>query len=218
MRIAIMQPYFVPYPGYFRLFAEADLFVLFDCVQFPRRGYVHRNQFPDANENRQWLTLPLAPAARDIRICDLTFAADAPERLARQCRRFPSLADLPAEWRALFGAATGPLVPWLETSLALCNEALGLKTPLLRSSTLNLSAEHIGQDRIIKICQTLGATSYLNPPGGRHIYAQEVFNTAGLELLFLPPYAGSTWSVLHELQSGGRSQLVEEMRQTRLST
>jgi hypothetical protein len=39
-----MQPYFVPYAGYFRLFAASDLFVIYDCVQFPRRGWVHRNR------------------------------------------------------------------------------------------------------------------------------------------------------------------------------
>ena len=39
-----MQPYFVPYAGYFRLFAASDLFVIYDCVQFPRRGWVHRNK------------------------------------------------------------------------------------------------------------------------------------------------------------------------------
>jgi hypothetical protein len=37
--VAIMQPYFIPYAGYFRLFAATDLFVIYDCVQFPRRGW-----------------------------------------------------------------------------------------------------------------------------------------------------------------------------------
>ena len=56
--IAVMQPYFVPYAGYFRLFAATDLFVIYDCVQFPRRGWVHRNQLPGANGQPNWLTLP----------------------------------------------------------------------------------------------------------------------------------------------------------------
>jgi hypothetical protein len=42
--IAVMQPYFIPYAGYFRLFAASDLFVIYDCVQFPRRGWVQRNR------------------------------------------------------------------------------------------------------------------------------------------------------------------------------
>ena len=57
--VAIMQPYFFPYAGYFRLFAASDLFVIYDCVQFPRRGWVHRNLLPDASGSERWLTLPL---------------------------------------------------------------------------------------------------------------------------------------------------------------
>ena len=60
--IAVMQPYFVPHAGYFRLFAASDLFVVFDCVQFPRRGWVHRNRLPDAQGRARWLTLPLSKA------------------------------------------------------------------------------------------------------------------------------------------------------------
>ena len=56
---AVMQPYFFPYAGYFRLFAASDLFVIYDCVQFPRRGWVHRNLLPDASGSERWLTLPL---------------------------------------------------------------------------------------------------------------------------------------------------------------
>ena len=47
MRIAIMQPYFLPYAGYFRLFSHTDLFIIYDCVQFIRRGWIHRNRFPN---------------------------------------------------------------------------------------------------------------------------------------------------------------------------
>ena len=57
-----MQPYFVPYAGYFRLFAAADVFVAYDCVQFPRRGWVHRNRLPTATGMSDWLTLPVRNA------------------------------------------------------------------------------------------------------------------------------------------------------------
>lgn len=43
-RVAIMQPYFLPYLGYFQLMAAVDVFVLFDNVQFIRRGHIHRNR------------------------------------------------------------------------------------------------------------------------------------------------------------------------------
>lgn len=47
LTVAIMQPCFIPYVGYFRLFAASDLFVICDCVQFPRRDGVHRNRLLD---------------------------------------------------------------------------------------------------------------------------------------------------------------------------
>src|SRR5277367_4669735 len=80
--VAIMQPYFFPYAGYFRLFAASDLFVIYDCVQFPRRGWVHRNRLIDVAGIERWLTLPLEKAPQSALIRDLRFPPDAGERLA----------------------------------------------------------------------------------------------------------------------------------------
>ncbi len=198
-RIAIMQPYFVPYAGYFRLFDEADLFVAYDCVQFPRRGYVHRNRLPDALGRAQWLTLPLQHAPQSAKIYELEFAADAVERLAQARGKFPILKTLPAPWDDLFSSVQGSLVPWLISSLELSRDALGIDCPILCSSTLKVPPDVTGQDRIVEICKLLGATSYVNAPGGRHLYEEDVFKAAGIELSFLPPLEGSHWSILYDL-------------------
>jgi len=60
MRLAINQPYWNPYAGWFRLFAASDRFVFLDDVQFNRRGYVHRY----ISENG-WVTLPIKKTDRD---------------------------------------------------------------------------------------------------------------------------------------------------------
>ena len=75
--VAVMQPYFYPYAGYFRLLAAANTFVIFDDVQFPRRGRVHRCEVPGPGRRSEWLTLPLAGTPRDVLIGNLTFAAAA---------------------------------------------------------------------------------------------------------------------------------------------
>jgi len=72
-----MQPYFVPYAGYFRLFSASDLFVIYDCVQFPRRGWVHRNRLVDRTGAERWLTLPIEKAPQDVLIRELRFPPDA---------------------------------------------------------------------------------------------------------------------------------------------
>jgi len=61
------------------------VFVLFDCVQFPRRGWVHRNRFATAAGHLDWLTLPLLKCPRETRIDELAFAPDAGLRLATCC-------------------------------------------------------------------------------------------------------------------------------------
>src|SRR6185436_14958299 len=93
--VTIMQPYFIPYAGYFRLFAASDLFVIYDCVQFPRRGWVHRNRLPDASGAQRWLTLPLESAPQNTLIRDLRFASDAAGQWAVRLRKFGLVANEP---------------------------------------------------------------------------------------------------------------------------
>src|SRR6266571_5343273 len=125
--VAIMQPYFVPYAGYFRLLAAADLFVLYDCVQFPRRGWVHRNRLPDATGRLQWLTLPLAKAPRQVSIRDLRFRPDAAAALTSQSSRFPLLARRRSDPHGLLEALTdvsGTPLDYVERLLARCAAGL----------------------------------------------------------------------------------------------
>ncbi len=201
--VAIMQPYFAPYGGYWRLPAASDLFVIYDCVQFPRRGWVHRNRLPDAKGESQWLTLPLAHAPFDARIQDLVFANDAAERMAERARAFPSLATLnPAADRFLHaGPFAGRFVDYAERQIAVACELLGLDCRLIRSSSLDIDPGLKAQARILAILRAVGAKNYLNAPGGRDLYQAEAFAAQGVELQFLDDYIGPNWSLLHRLAS-----------------
>jgi hypothetical protein len=84
-----MQPYFFPYAGYYRLFAVVDEFVIFDCVQFPRRGRVHRRRSPARGGGAEWLTLLLARQPRDVLIRDIAFSPDARQRFDERLARPP---------------------------------------------------------------------------------------------------------------------------------
>ena len=202
LTVAIMQPYFVPYAGYFRLLAAADLFVLYDCVQFPRRGWVHRNRLPDANGKLQWLTLPLAKAPREVSIRNLRFRPDAPAALTSQLTRFPLLTRPRSDPLGLLEAlrdVSGTPLDYIERLLERCAAGLGLPWRVLRSSTLGISPELSGQERILAIAAALGARRYVNPPGGRSLYEYTRFAEAGVELRFLPDYQGSFLSILARL-------------------
>lgn len=213
-----MQPYFVPYAGYFRLFAATDLFVLYDCVQFPRRGWLHRNKLLDANGEPQWLTLPLEKAPRDVLIGDLRFRAGAAAEMEEQFRRFPALsaaaaAPLLAELRDVSGTP----VDYIERLLRHAALRLGLPWRVMRSSSLQVDPAIRGQDRVLAIAQRVGADCYVNPPGGRALYDADRFAAAGIGLRFLPPHEGRYDSIAERLASEDADAIAREVREgTRL--
>lgn len=201
--VAVMQPYFFPYAGYFRLMAVADHFVVFDCVQFPRRGWVHRCRVPSPAGAEEWLTLPLAPCPRDTRILDLRFSSEAATTLAARLQRFPWL------WSGRGGAAhvlrehlAGPLgdaTDFLIDGLTLVSRALGFTPEVTRSSSLGLDPELRGEQRVIAAARAVGATRYVNAPGGRQLYDARNFAEHGIELRFFSSYTGPYRHMLHAL-------------------
>lgn len=217
-----MQPYFVPYAGYFRLFAAADVFVAYDCVQFPRRGWVHRNRLTDANGTLQWLTLPIKKSDRDTtRICDLRFVDQATLDFDACSRRYPALKRLDARYPTLTGnvfALRGDPIDYLVSTLQEVSALLGVARPIVRSSSLEIPAEIKAQERIIRIAQRLGATSYINAPGGRELYDDSAFQEVGLSLHFLSSYEGGQQSILERLATDDLEALIAEIqRNTRLA-
>jgi hypothetical protein len=213
--VAIMQPYFFPYAGYFRLFAASDLFVIYDCVQFPRRGWVHRNVLPDASGTERWLTLPLEKAPQSALIRDLRFPPDAGERLFERLRSFPLTPRCPEATAPILAALTdiqGTPLDYIERLLELTIAYCGLRWRVIRSSSLNVPTETRGQDRIIEIARRLGAKRYVNASGGRDLYDAEAFDRARIELRFLADYTGSRASILTRMLRDDRHKLAEDIK------
>lgn len=214
--VAIMQPYFIPYPGYFRLFAATDLFVVYDCVQFPRRGWLHRNQLADAAGQPRWLTLPLVKAARDVLIKDLAFRPDAAAEMHDNCRRFPVLSspafDASAFRERFMQMTDASPVEFICSLLQDCCASLGLHFNVLRSSGLGIDSSLRGQDRILAIAREVGASTYVNAPGGRSLYDRRAFEDNGIGLRFLPPWEGSYLSILHQLLTSTPADVAREVK------
>ncbi len=209
-----MQPYFIPYAGYFRLFEVADLFVALDCAQFPRRGWVHRNRLVARDGESRWITLPTQKAPRDTRICDIRLNPDMVAHLVRQVPRFLALSKPNRDAAALaaaVGLARDFLVDYNIGLMGVAMRELGLTCPIVRSSSLALPPEVKGQKRIIAIAQHFAATTYVNPPGGQDLYAPDAFLAAGLELRFLPQYEGAMTSILQRLHDDGAPRLRREI-------
>jgi hypothetical protein len=203
--VAVMQPYFFPYAGYFRLLEHADEFVIFDCVQFRRRGRIHRAEVPDAKGNLQWLTLPIAYSPRETSIRDIQFADDARAGFDARLAEFPwihtSQGQAAQAVRSYLFEPLPSFNDFLEQGLRLVAGLLGIAVTISRSSTLKIAPELHGQDRVLAIVKALQGTRYLNLPGGRSLYEPATFADAGVDLCFLPEYQGPYFSTLHALMT-----------------
>lgn len=201
MKLAIMQPYFFPYLGYFQLLAAADRFVFFDDVHYMPRSWIHRNRLLRQGEPA-YFGVPVSGGSQNRRICEVSVVTDGdPSRWRRKL-----LAGLAQEYRAApYFAATFALAESVlrqpaehigalaRYSVLAAAQLLGVNTQIVASSNIYDNQGLKGQERILDICRREGATSYLNAPGGRALYDPAAFAQAGITLKFLqpalPPYA-----------------------------
>jgi hypothetical protein len=192
MRVAIMQPYLLPYLGYFQLLHSVDTFVLLDEVAFINRGWINRNRLL-VNGTAHLFTIPLAGSSQNKLIQDLRLHPEDRARrkllaTIRQAyrgapefeRAFPLVAEILLSQEA-------DLTTLVFTSLNLINAYVGRPVPLVRSSALARPDQAAGQARIIAICQHLGAREYVNMAGGAALYAAPDFAAQGIKLTFLQP-------------------------------
>ena len=214
LTVGVMQPYWAPYLGYFRLIHAVDIFVVLDDVQFPRRGFVHRNKFKNQNLSEDWFTLPLLKASQKTLISDLEFHSKADTLIENQKSRFPVLSlgfgVIDQYMRKLEGLVTPLLVDTIREFM----NRLDLDCDLVLSSELNERDSH-GQRKILKLVKAVGGERYVNPPGGRDLYDAEVFRKDGVQLEFLAPWQGGNLSVLQECQKdadfrSARRQIISQ--------
>jgi hypothetical protein len=89
---------------------------------------------------------------------------------------------------------------------------LGISRPLVRSSTLRIPADVHGQARVIAVARALGATCYVNSPGGHELYDSRDFADQGIELKFLAPFHGPQASILSLLLNRSMDEVVALIR------
>ena len=75
MKVAIMQPYFFPYVGYFQLIASVDLFILYDNIKYTKKGWINRNRMLQNGEDVMF-SLPLKKGSDYLDVCERELAAN----------------------------------------------------------------------------------------------------------------------------------------------
>lgn len=172
-RVGMHQPYLFPYRGYFDLIASVDKFVLFDDAQYMKGGYINRNYFPDL------FTFRLTRHSNYDRINQCYFY-DIEDDMARFRRKFGTLAD---GYLWLLEQDDDIATNIGRTVRLICSD-LGITTPIYEASAIPHGKFVEG---ILDVVNYLGGTTYVNAPGGRHLYNQEMFGDVKLEFIDTVP-------------------------------
>lgn len=189
-KLAIMQPYFLPYIGYFQLMAAVDMFIVFDDVNFINRGWINRNRVL-LNGAAHTVTVPLRGASQnklihEIDLMDEKFWREKLLRTLHQAYcKAPCYRQASILMEKLINHPTIRLDEFLLNSIRGIAGYLSIEVEIVGTSRIYNNENLKGQARILDICQQECAEIYINPIGGVDLYDRAIFAQHELTLTFL---------------------------------
>lgn len=189
MTVGIMQPYFLPYLGYWQLLAAVDRFVVYDNIEYTKKGWINRNRFLRHGAEAPF-TLPLKKDSdfldvRDRRLADDFNPATLLNPFREAYRKAPYFDTVFPLIETIVTAAPKNLFDYLLNSLVVTAGYLEITTPIVVSSTIPIDHRLRAGEKVLAICGSLGADRYLNAIGGRALYSPAPFAAEGIELKFI---------------------------------
>lgn len=189
MKLAIMQPYFLPYIGYFQLINAVDLFIVYDNIKYTKKGWINRNRLL-MNGKDAIFSLPLKKDSDSLDVVERELAADFNRgKLLNQFRgaysRAPQFSRVYPLLEQIILHDEPNLFRFIRHALDRICQQLGITTEIRTSSTIESNHQLKGQERVIAICHALGADTYINPIGGTELYSSDDFKANGITLGFL---------------------------------
>lgn len=190
MKLGIMQPYFLPYIGYWQLMRAVDKYVIYDDVNFIKGGWINRNRILMNNEIKM-INIQMNGASPNKLINEVETFGNAiyNKKLLKtieSCyKRAPYYSNAFQIIEKIINQEETNIAKYLEFSIRQICEYLSIDTEIIVSSTINKNNDFKGQDKVIEICKTLGADEYYNAVGGQELYSYEVFASQGIKLKFL---------------------------------
>lgn len=199
-----MQPYFMPYIGYWQLMAAVDTYVVYDDVNYIKGGWVARNNIL-LNGQKHMFTVTLNGASPNKLFNEITIKDDFKKfsRLIESAyRKAPYYNDVVNLLERIYNYEDKSLGAFMMNSFQVVLDYLGIKTQLLLSSSLNKDNNLRGKDKVKSICRLLDADTYYNAIGGQELYEKDDFKNSGIELFFLKSEISQYTQFNNEFLSG----------------
>ena len=189
MHVAIMQPYFFPYLGYFQLINAVEMFVVYDNIQFTKKSFIKRNRFLQ-NGKPAVFTIPIKKDScfLDIEervVCETFNRRKLLNQIKDAYQKAPYFEQVYDLFRKAVLYEQENLFRFIHHSICEVCNYLGIETEFIISSTISIDHALKSQEKVIAICRELSTDTYINPIGGMHLYDKEAFLKEGIVLKFL---------------------------------
>lgn len=191
MKVGIMQPYFFPYIGYWQLINSVDIFVVYDEIEYTKKGWINRNKIL-VNESPKTITIPIKKDSDFLNvneryISDSWFQSKHKmlNLIKSSYVKAPQFKQIMPFIAECLSTKENNLFKFLYLNLTKVIDLLEIKTDIVISSHLNIDQSLKSQDKVISICKTLNASTYINPKGGVDLYDKKFFKQNGINLKFI---------------------------------
>lgn len=187
--IGIMQPYFLPYIGYWQLMNYVDCFVIYDNIQYTKKGWINRNRYLKEGK-ADYFTVPVKKDSDYLNVVERQVAADFDrsrllKRLLFHYRKAPYFEETAPVLEKILLFQEQNLFRYLYYSVCEIRSLLEIDTEIIISSQVEIDHSLKGQDKVIALNQALNGREYVNAIGGVKLYQQQEFEKHGIRLKFI---------------------------------
>ena len=187
MIVGVMQPYFMPYLGYFQLMALVDKYVIFDDVNYIKRGWSARNNIL-VNGQKHMFSISVAGGSQNNLYTNVSIADDFSKlrkTIEMSYKKAPYFNETMNILEKVFQYPDKRFNHFIKNSFAQILDYVNVDTKLILSSSLDNDKSLKGQEKILDICKLLQADQYINTIAGQELYEKQLFKENSIALRFL---------------------------------
>ena len=217
MKLGVMQPYFMPYIGYFQLMKAVDKYVVYDDVNYIKGGWVNRNHIL-INGEKEMFTVTLKKASQNKLFNEIVIGDDFKKLMKTLQLNYSKAVNFDQTMtlmKRIISFSDKRLAAFIANSFREIFSYLSIDTEILMSSDIPKDNSLRGKDKILQICEILGADTYYNAIGGQNLYDKKEFSEHGIVLNFvdtIPSLAPRFFNAFKTDEVSGKSRVLAVMQ------
>lgn len=221
MKISINQPYLFPHLKYFQLIYNTDIFVVYDDVQFTKKGWINKNRLNN-NKLEKKIVYPVAKHSQKTTIKDIEIAKNSfsnsldkiinsIEKMYKNSNEKEFTIDLIKRSLNLNSIRLDEYLIFYIKELC---DYLDIDYKILRSSEIEYLRTDDFEEKIISLLKKLNGNYYLNLDGGKKLYTKSKFSENNINLEFISNlYSGNknlndNFSIISHLLNEGKEKTM----------